>query len=97
MAPGTRCGQARPSAIGSRMSGGLAWAMLEPSVNSTIECTIDCGCTTASMRSMATSNSRCASMISRPLFTRVEELMVTSGPMLQVGCARACSGVTSCS
>jgi hypothetical protein len=33
------------------MSGGLAWAMVEPSANSTIECTIDCGWTTTSMRS----------------------------------------------
>ena len=35
------------------MSGGLAWAMVEPSVNSTIEWTTDCGCTTTSMRSNA--------------------------------------------
>ena len=40
-----------PSAIGSRMSGGLAWASVEPSTNSTIEWTTDCGCTTTSMRS----------------------------------------------
>ena len=33
------------------MSGGEAWAIVEPSMNSTIECTIDCGCTTTSMRS----------------------------------------------
>ena len=40
-----------PSAIGSRMSGGLACASVEPSTNSTIEWTTDCGCTTTSMRS----------------------------------------------
>ena len=39
------------SAIGSFISGGLACARVEPSVNVTIECTIDCGCTTTSMRS----------------------------------------------
>ena len=39
-APGTRSGQCSASAIGSRMSGGLAWAIVEPSVKVTIECTI---------------------------------------------------------
>ena len=29
--------------MGSRMSGMLSWAIVEPSVNSTIECTTDCG------------------------------------------------------
>ncbi len=66
-APGTRCGQPMPRAMGSAMSGGEAWAMVEPSMNSTIECTIDCGCTTASMRSSGTSKSRCASMTSSAL------------------------------
>ena len=93
-ASGTRSGQASASAIGIRMSGGLAWASVEPSVNSTIECTTDCGCTTTSMRSNGTSNSRCASISSSPLFTSVAELTVTTGPMCQVGWARACSGVT---
>ena len=50
-AAGTRDGQPSASAIGSFMSGGLAWAIVEPSVKVTIECTIDCGCTTTSMRS----------------------------------------------
>ena len=50
-APATRAGQPSASAIGSFISGGLAWAMVEPSVKVTIECTIDCGCTTTSMRS----------------------------------------------
>ena len=49
--PPTRFGQSRPSEIGRRMSGGDAWAMVEPSMNSTMECTIDCGCTTTSMSS----------------------------------------------
>ncbi|CPU64402.1 Uncharacterised protein [Mycobacteroides abscessus subsp. abscessus] len=45
-AAGTRSGQPRASAMGSFMSGGLACASVDPSVNVTIECTIDCGCTT---------------------------------------------------
>ena len=60
--------------MGSRMSGGLAWASVEPSTNSTMECTTDCGWTTTSIRSNGTSNSRCASMTSRPLFISVAEL-----------------------
>src|ERR1044072_1407564 len=40
-------GRAEPSAstTGGRMSGGLAWASVEPSTNVTIEWIIDCGCT----------------------------------------------------
>lgn len=44
-ASGTRSGQPMPSAMGSRMSGGLAWASVDPSANSTIEWITDCGCT----------------------------------------------------
>ena len=55
------------------------------------------GCTTTSMRSKAMPNSRCASITSSPLLTSVAELIVTTGPMSQVGCASACSGVTSAS
>ena len=84
-----------PSAIGSRMSGGLAWAIVEPSTNSTIEWITDCGCTITSMSSYGTSNSSCASITSSALLTMVAELIVTTGPMSQVGCASACSGVTS--
>src|SRR6202043_1415837 len=43
---GARSGQPSASAIGSFMSGGLACAIVDPSVNVTIECTIDGGCTT---------------------------------------------------
>lgn len=50
-ASGTRSGQPRPMAMGPPMSGGVAWARVEPSVNSTMECTYDCGWTTTSMRS----------------------------------------------
>jgi len=77
------------------MSGGLACAIVEPSTKVTIECTMDCGWTTTSIRSAAMSKSRVASMSSRPLLTRVAELIVISGPIDQVGCAIACSTVTS--
>ena len=94
-APGTRDGQPSASAIGSFMSGGLAWAIVEPSVNVTIECTIDCGCTTTSMRSYGMPNSRWVSISSRPLLTSDAEFSVFIGPIDQVGWAPACSGVTS--
>ena len=42
-APGMRCGQVRPSAMGRTMLGGDACAMVEPSTNCTMECTMDCG------------------------------------------------------
>ena len=77
------------------MSGGEACAMVAPSRNSTMECTMDCGCTVTSMRLGGTSNSRLASMTSRPLFISVDELMVTTGPMFHVGWFKACSGVMS--
>ena len=94
-ASGIRSGQVSPSAIGISMVGGLACTIVEPSTNSTIECTTLVGCTTTSIRSNGMPNSRCASITSRPLLTRVAELMVITGPMSQVGCASACSGVTS--
>src|SRR5699024_8151828 len=94
-AAGTRCGQCNANEIGRRMSGGLACAMVDPSRKVTIECTTDCGCTTTSIRSAATPNNNCASISSSPLFTMVAELMVTTGPMSHVGCAIACSSVTS--
>ena len=50
-ASATRSGQPSASAIGSRMSGGLHWAIVEPSRNSTIEWMTDCGCTMTSMSS----------------------------------------------
>src|SRR5699024_10809119 len=93
-APGNRRGQCNASEIGSRISGGLACAIVEPSRKVTIECTTDCGWTTTSIRSLATPNNNCASISSRPLLTMVAELMVTTGPMSQVGCASACSSVT---
>ncbi|GAB3801464.1 hypothetical protein GCM10027605_18950 [Micromonospora zhanjiangensis] len=77
------------------MSGGLAWAMVEPSTNSTIEWITEVGWTITVMSAYGTSYSSCASITSRALLTRVAELIVTTGPMFQVGWARACSGVTS--
>jgi len=67
--------------MGSRMSGGDACAIVAPSVNSTIEWIIDCGWTTTSMRSYGMANSRCASITSSALLTRVAELVVMSLPM----------------
>ena len=94
-----RAGRARPGprAIGISIVGGLACASVEPSVNSTIECTTLVGCTTTSMRSNGMSKSRCASITSSPLLTSVAELIVTTGPMSQVGWSSASSGVTSAS
>ncbi len=92
-APGTRSGQPSASAIGIRMSGGLAWAIVDPSVNSTIEWMTDCGWTTTEILSNPSPNSRWASMTSSPLLTSVAELIVMTGPMFQVGWASACSGV----
>ena len=72
-------------------------AMIEPSFNSTIECTIDCGCTTTSICEAGTPNSQCASITSRPLFISVAESMVIFGPICQVGCFSASAAVTSAS
>ena len=41
--PSRRSGHVNAYWIGSFMSGGLSWAITEPSLYSTIECTIDCG------------------------------------------------------
>ena len=92
-----RSGQLMPSAIGTSIRGGPACAIVEPSTNSTIEWIICCGCTTTSMRSKGMSKSRCASMTSSPLLTRVAEFVVMTRPIEKFGCASACSGVTSAS
>ncbi len=77
------------------MSGGLACANVDPSTNSTIEWITDWGCTITVMSAYGTSNSSCASITSSALLTMVAELIVTTGPMFQVGWASACSGVTA--
>ncbi len=81
------------------MSGGLSWAITEPSLYSTIEWTIDCGWITTPIWSADRSNSQRASMISRALFINVAESTVIFGPIAQVGWARASATVTwaSCS
>ena len=94
--PGTasRSGYVSAYRIGMPMSGMPSCARTERSTNSTIEWTIDCGCTTTSIRSNGTSNSQCASMTSRPLFISVAESIVIFAPICHVGCRRACSTVT---
>jgi hypothetical protein len=42
---------------------------------------------------ISTPKSQCASIISRPLLNNVAESMVIFGPIFQVGCFNACSGV----
>ena len=76
------------------MSGMPSWARTERSTNSTIEWTIDCGCTTTSIRSNGTSNSQWASRTSRPLFMSVAESIVIFAPIRHVGWRSACSTVT---
>ena len=97
--PSRRSGQVKAYWIGSFMSGGLSWAITEPSLYSTIECTIDCGWITTAIWSAVRSNSHRASMISRALFIKVAESTVIFGPIAQVGWARASATVTwaSCS
>ena len=67
------------------MSGIESWAIVAPSVNSTMPWTTDWGCTTTSIWSKSTPNSSWASITSRPLFMSVDESTVILGPMFQVG------------
>ena len=68
-------------------------ARIEPSTYSTSEWTVDCGWTVIRTWSGVTSNSRQASMTSKPLFNMVAESTVMRRPMTQVGCLSARSGV----
>ena len=90
-APGMRCGQFSACEIGSFIEGGDACAMVAPSANVTIECTMDCGWTVTSILSGSTSNNKDASMSSRPLFTIVAEFNEFIIPIAHVGWATACS------
>ena len=83
--------------MGNRMSGGESCAMTLPSTNSTIECTTLSGWITTSSCSGSSSKSQRASITSSALFIRVAESIVILGPIRQVGCLRASSGVTSVS
>jgi len=92
VASGIRSGQARASAIGSRMSGGLAMAMVAPSVYSTMECTIDCGCTTDGDLLERDIEEQVGLDQLQALVTSVALFSEMTGPMFQVGWASACSG-----
>ncbi len=76
------------------MSGSPRCASSAPSRKRTREWTTEVGCTTTSIRSTGTPKSQWASISSRPLFASVAESIVIFGPMRQVGCASASSGVT---
>src|SRR3954469_4933990 len=76
------------------MSGWPMCASDAPSLSCTSAWTIDCGCTTTSIRSSGTPKRCIASMTSRPLFISVAESIVIFPPMSHVGWASACSRVT---
>src|SRR5574337_907468 len=76
------------------MSATPSWAMTEPSMYSTMECTMDCGWTRTPICSGSRSNSHRASMISSPLFMSVAESVVIFAPIFQVGCFNASAAVT---
>src|SRR6266568_9424963 len=77
------------------MSDTPSCATIEPSMYSTIECTIDSGWTTMSIRRGSTSKSHRASITSSPLFIRVAESMVILSPIDQFGWRSARAGLTS--
>src|SRR5207244_11432077 len=77
-APGTRSGQPRASAIGMRMSGGLAWANVDPSVNSTIERMTDCRCTTTLNLTNLSQNNSCTTITSSHIVRRLTALNVST-------------------
>src|SRR5436190_15549995 len=90
-----RWGYVSANEIGTRMSGWPRCASAAPSRKRTSACTIELGCTTTSIRSYGRPKRKCASISSSPLFASVAESTLIFGPMLQVGCASASSGVTS--
>ena len=73
------------------MSGWPRCASVAPSHSAMSAWTIDCGCTTTSMRSYGVPNSQCASITSRPLFISVAESIVILPPIAQVGWRSAAS------
>ena len=75
------------------MSGVESWDRMEPSTNSTIECTTLCGWTMTSTCGIGMLNSQRASIISRPLLNMVAESMVILRPITHEGCFNACSTV----
>ena len=68
-------------------------ARIEPSMNSTSECTVDWGWMVTRTLAGGRLKRRQASMISKPLFIMVAESMVMRWPITQVGCLSACAGV----
>src|SRR3712207_366697 len=80
--------------MGTRMSGWPRCASAAPSASRTYEWTIDCGCTTTSMRSYGVRKRWWASMTSRPLFMSVAESTVILPPIAHVGWRSASSTVT---
>ena len=94
---GCRRGYVSAYWIGRRMSGRPSCALYEPSANSTSECTMLCGWITASILEYGNRYNHRASMTSNALLTSVAESTVIFGPMCQVGCASASSGVTDAS
>src|SRR5262249_20323530 len=70
-----------------------SYARMLPSLNSTREWIVDCGCTTTLTRLGGRLNNRQASITSNPLFIRVAESMVMRGPIFHVGWFNACPTV----
>src|SRR5580704_5621128 len=81
--------------MGKHMSGVESCATMEPSTNSTIECTTLCGCTTTDTRAILMSNSQRASIISSALLNSVAESIVIFFPITQDGCFNAQATVIS--
>src|SRR5471032_3071787 len=79
------------------MSVADTWASTLPSLYSIIACTVDCGWITTSTSDGAKPNSQQASITSKPLFISVAQSIVMRLPIRQVGCFRACWGVTNAS
>ena len=93
--PGGGRGWVSAAWTGPRMSGGPSCASTPWSLSSTKPWTTDWGWTTTAIRSAGRPKRWWASMTSRALFIIVAESIVIFGPMSQLGCRSACSGVAS--
>src|SRR5204863_6462028 len=74
--PGARSGWSSACWMGNVIDGGQSCASIAPSVNSTRQCTMLCGCSTAVHCAGLRPKSHCASISSRPLLARVAESTV---------------------